>query len=282
MERCQGTLEDLVKGRYRGKSVGSTKQILFQISNGLEYLHENSIIHCDIRPTSILISTPSSADTPRIKIAGFGQSFQKKLPTNEEERIESVETNNFAIFSWLEPECLQDPKNYTFDFDSDVFSFGLVCGYVSTGGAHPFGKTDKERERNLKTRNYNPAVFATLDPCLVDLIERAIVIQRTRRSPNLKNVLELHPYFWTDRKALDYIVTNYNEKITDKRNPAIMNSLEDIDDGLKDNILNGNWRDYLAINHPKIDALTHNHFYDGTKIFHLLRFIRNKVNFLTI
>lgn len=280
-------MEDLVKGSYTGETVGSTKQILFQIANGLKYLHESYIVHCDIRPISIFISKPlrNSDDAPRIIIARFGQSIRKRKLTRKDiedgissDVTEPVDTTDPAACSWVEPDLLRYPDDYEFGFYTDIFSFGLVCGYTATGGEHPFGKTDEERKSNLVERNYNPSVFDSLDPCLLDLIERTIVFQTERRYERFNTILKF-PFFWTDNEALDYLVTNFNDKINNKNDPTVMNSLEAIDESTRDQILNGNWKDYLQINYPKIYAHAVHSSFDGTKIFHLLRFIRNKVTF---
>ena len=98
-ERCDGTLEDIVKKTYTGFAVGSMKQILCQIGNGLKYLHQNGIIRCDIRPSTIFISKPlrNTDERPKMKIAKFGQS--ERVLQHTEEDIENGISSDVAIIN---------------------------------------------------------------------------------------------------------------------------------------------------------------------------------------
>ena len=56
--------------------------------------------------------------------------------------------------------------------------------------------------------------FQSLDPSLLDLVERAINISKSDR-PSMETILNL-PYFWTDKKSLDYFVTIFNDQLNVK------------------------------------------------------------------
>ena len=284
-ERCDGTLEDIVKKTYTGFAVGSMKQILCQIGNGLKYLHQNGIIHCDIRPSTIFISKPlrNTDERPKMKIAKFGQSERVLQRTEEdiENKISSdvankLESRTPDSLGWIEPMAHIMPSEFEFTKKSDVFSFGLLCGYASSSGQHPFGQNDKDRQRNLKEENYNMDCFQSLDPSLLDLVERAINISKSDR-PSMETILNL-PYFWTDKKSLDYFVTIFNDQLNVKnsihRTELEGNGQMDI----KVKVLNTNWRTFLKNESPQVEAMA-DRSYDGESIFHLIRFIRNKVRY---
>ena len=73
-ELCQGTLENFVNSTYKGQDVGSKLEILKQITQGLEYLHSNNVVHRDIKPQNILISFPNGSVPPLMKLTDFGIS----------------------------------------------------------------------------------------------------------------------------------------------------------------------------------------------------------------
>lgn len=72
MELCASTFQDLILGLYTGPKVGSHKEVLLQISRGVEYLHSNGVVHRDIKPANIYISLPNGAKPPLMKIGDIG------------------------------------------------------------------------------------------------------------------------------------------------------------------------------------------------------------------
>lgn len=57
-------------------NIKQIKYIFFQIIEGVDYLHENGILHRDIKPGNILINK----DSLEVKIADFGLSRHFSLP----------------------------------------------------------------------------------------------------------------------------------------------------------------------------------------------------------
>ena len=97
-------------------------RLIREIADSLSYLHRHQIIHCDIKPSNILLTD----ETPhRIKICDFGQSRGMAA-----EGFEPVGTPLYAS-----PEQLRDPTNSTEGrgFQWDVYSFGVVAFKLLTG-----------------------------------------------------------------------------------------------------------------------------------------------------
>lgn len=97
-------------------------RLIRDIADALAYLHRNQIIHCDIKPSNILLTD----ETPfHIKICDFGQS--RGLAA---EGFEPVGTPLYAS-----PEQLRDPRNSTGGrgFRWDVYSFGVLAYKLLTG-----------------------------------------------------------------------------------------------------------------------------------------------------
>ena len=53
-ELCNGTLDDLVKGRYNGAPIIRINWLIVrQIVVGLCYLHRNGVVHRDLNPRNV-------------------------------------------------------------------------------------------------------------------------------------------------------------------------------------------------------------------------------------
>jgi serine/threonine protein kinase len=102
------SLKSLINNNFfDSEQINLIKWIIYQITFGLYYLHSNSIIHHDIKPSNIIIS--GNGD---ISIINFDLAIYK------EEKSESFE------LSYLAPECLIESK--TIDEKIDMWSLGVV------------------------------------------------------------------------------------------------------------------------------------------------------------
>ncbi|KAF8150290.1 kinase-like domain-containing protein [Mycena galopus ATCC 62051] len=99
-------------------------KLLYQIAQGLEYLHSRNIVHGDLRGTNILIQEDWSAC-----LADFGLStFADATATMSSTRAGSL--------YWMAPELLL-PERFGLKFArtpaTDVYAFGCVCIELYTG-----------------------------------------------------------------------------------------------------------------------------------------------------
>ncbi|XP_057976033.1 mitogen-activated protein kinase kinase kinase 20-like [Malania oleifera] len=94
-----------------------------KILQGLQYLHENGIVHCDLKCKNVLLDSSGN-----IKLADFGCA--KRL---------DARTSRVSIHSWqpicgtplwMAPEVL---RNEGLDFASDVWSLGCTVVEMATG-----------------------------------------------------------------------------------------------------------------------------------------------------
>lgn len=106
MEYCQMSLRKYLDER-RDVNYSFNVHIIAQISQGLEYLHQNGIVHRDIKPDNILLA---SFDPPNVKIADFGLAQYVFDEEVEEEK---------GSFFYRAPEEF-------FDHRADIYSLGVV------------------------------------------------------------------------------------------------------------------------------------------------------------
>jgi len=111
-ELCSGTLMD----KELLKDVGSKREVIEQICQGLLFLHQKNIIHHDIKPANILISRYNgSREKGRgVKLSDYRHSL------NPEEN-ESDQDLSPSSRQWMAPEIFQKSR-YT--PAADIFSLG--------------------------------------------------------------------------------------------------------------------------------------------------------------
>jgi len=99
-------------------------KLLYEIAQGLQYLHSCQIVHGDLRGANILIKEDWSAC-----LADFGLSTFSDATA-------SITTKRGGSLYWMAPELL-DPDRFGIKFvrtpASDVYAFGCVCLELYTG-----------------------------------------------------------------------------------------------------------------------------------------------------
>ncbi|XP_038711725.1 probable serine/threonine-protein kinase PBL19 [Tripterygium wilfordii] len=143
---CNGSLDQHIsKHARRPLSWEKRMKIAMGAAKGLLYLHENNIIHRDMRPNNILVTHDYES-----MLGDFG------LARKQEDSDHSSETRVVGTLGYLAPEYAECGK---VSKKTDVYSFGVVLLQLITG----FKTTDKRLGGKslvgwarplLKERNY--------------------------------------------------------------------------------------------------------------------------------
>lgn len=104
--------------------------LLRQLSAGLAAAHQNGVIHCDLKPSNILVN-----EQYQLKITDFGIACLSTPVIGEEESAKPIQ---YGSLYFMSPEQI---KNQTLDYRTDIFSFGIIA-YQVIVGSHPFNSSD--------------------------------------------------------------------------------------------------------------------------------------------
>lgn len=117
MELVEGvTLKEYIKNKGRLPTREATS-IALQISAGLEAAHNNGIIHRDVKPQNIIISTDG-----KVKVADFGIA-----------RAATTNTINSGVMGSVHYSSPEQSRGGYSDEKSDIYSLGITMYEMLTG-----------------------------------------------------------------------------------------------------------------------------------------------------
>ena len=146
-------------------SVRETTGICLQVASGLEAAHNNGIIHRDVKPQNIIISTDGTA-----KVADFGIA-----------RAASADTINSNVMGSVHYSAPEQSRGGFSDAKSDIYSLGITMYEMLTGRV-PFDG-DSTVEVALKHLQEEILSPREIIPDLPRAIEQ-IILKCTQKSPD--------------------------------------------------------------------------------------------------
>jgi len=181
MELVPGTdLKTMIK--QRGKfSVDEAINLIVQACEGIGYAHRAGLVHCDVKPHNMLVSTEG-----RLKVTDFGiaRALASILPDEQAEIV------------WGSPQYFapEQAAGQAPSPASDVYSLGVIL-YEMLAGQLPFNATDPEELARMhrETRPVSPRRFnSQISPVLEQIILKVLSkepSQRYRSADQLGRVL---------------------------------------------------------------------------------------------
>ncbi|KFZ14636.1 hypothetical protein V502_05977 [Pseudogymnoascus sp. VKM F-4520 (FW-2644)] len=308
LELCSASLADVIEKPQLHRDLAQSGErdlpnVLYQITNGLQHLHNLRIVHRDLKPQNILVSMGKDG-RPRLLVSDFG--LCKKLE-GEQSSFRATTAHAAGTSGWRAPELLLDDDlregsvtamestlssshstsgiplisadlmpNRRATRAIDIFSLGLVFFYVLTKGSHPFDCGDRYmREVNIRKGEYKLSLLDVLGDYAfeaTDLI-RSMLEQVPKARPTAKQVMS-HPFFWSAKKRLNFLcdVSDHFEK--EKRDPP-SDALIELERWAPE-ITRGDFMKPLGKEFT--DSLGKQRKYTGARLLDLLRALRNKKN----
>ena len=120
-----GDLRKMVKKNGGPLSERQMLDVMLPIGRALQCLHENKILHLDIKPDNIMMSLEN--DTPAPKLIDFGLATHYATDgTPTSQRPLQGYTEGYAPFEQYSPITSFDPR-------IDIYAFSATCLYLLTG-----------------------------------------------------------------------------------------------------------------------------------------------------
>ena len=136
MEFCAGGSLDKYVDNY--ESFDQIDRLAVQCLLGLKALHENGVIHRDLKPVNILLDSSENVKLTDFGIAGFQNARMTRR--NFLGYAEAV----FGTYAYMPPEQLNQKISFkTMSPSTDIFSFGVTFYEILTGKL-PFGPLESE------------------------------------------------------------------------------------------------------------------------------------------
>jgi serine/threonine-protein kinase len=145
--------------------VENVAQILIDMAEGLEHMHENGFMHLDFKPENVLVTRNAS-----VRLVDF--DLAQPIP----DKPKKASGKNPGTPAYMAPEqLLGEPISHR----ADIFSYG-VAAYELLTNQKPFpGETPGEilgrqldRSSFVEPRQYNPEMPASLQKVILRCLER--------------------------------------------------------------------------------------------------------------
>nr|XP_043616178.1 serine/threonine-protein kinase STY46-like [Erigeron canadensis] len=151
-----GSLYDFLHNQRGQFDVPTILKIGIHVSKGMNYLHENNIIHRDLKSANLLID-----ENGIIKVSDFGVA-----------RVQSksgVMTAETGTYRWMAPEVIE---HRPYDHKADVFSFGIVLWELLTSKLPYANMTPLQAAIGVVQKGLRPVIPKHTHPEIAELLER--------------------------------------------------------------------------------------------------------------
>ena len=176
------TLEEWVLGHYK-VHIGSSKDVIHQIGNGLNFFHQKDINFRVLNPSTVFITPPKGSGLPRVKL-GFWAFPRRCLDENVS--IPLISMMSGLDQKWTAPELLLSTVT-SFTKEMDVYSYGALIFYILA--KKPLGKCLSA----LQVQQLTQVVTQEQANYAYDLISLLLNPDHQLR-PTITEVLK-HPFF---------------------------------------------------------------------------------------
>ncbi|XP_055593096.1 serine/threonine-protein kinase D1 isoform X2 [Uranotaenia lowii] len=194
MEKLKGDMLEMILSHQNGRlNERVTKFLITQILVALKYLHSRNIVHCDLKPENVLLS--SDNEFPQVKLCDFG--FARIIGEK------SFRRSVVGTPAYLAPEVL---RNKGYNRSLDMWSVGVII-YVSLSGTFPF---NEDEDINDQIQNaafmYPPNPWKEISSDAIDLINNLLQVKQRKRFTVDKSLL--HCWLqdlqtWNDLRILE-------------------------------------------------------------------------------
>ncbi|XP_004512230.1 serine/threonine-protein kinase STY17 [Cicer arietinum] len=170
----RGSLYDFL---HRQKGVFKLPSLLkaaIDVSKGMNYLHQNNIIHRDLKTANLLMD-----ENELVKVADFGVA---RVQTQS-----GVMTAETGTYRWMAPEVIEHKP---YDQKADVFSFGIALWELLTGELPYSYLTPLQAAVGVVQKGLRPTIPKNTHPRLSELLQRCWQ-QDPKERPAFSEIIEI-------------------------------------------------------------------------------------------
>ncbi|GAA0150768.1 non-receptor serine/threonine protein kinase [Lithospermum erythrorhizon] len=180
---------------YLHKQKGTFKfptllKVAIDVSKGMNYLHQNNIIHRDLKAANLLMD-----ENEVVKVADFGVARVRAQT--------GVMTAETGTYRWMAPEVIEHKP---YDHKADVFSFGVVLWELLTGKLPYEYLTPLQAAIGVVQKGLRPTIPKNTNVRFAELLERC-----WQQDPSLR------PDFTEIVKVLQLIVKEVTDAADDRQ-----------------------------------------------------------------
>lgn len=186
MEYC--VTQDLSKAIWQNRSSQYPEKVVkhvgTQIMLAVRHLHKNGILHCNLKPSNILVD-----DYGNTRLC----DFKKALILNKISTLDIKKNKSAMTPCYTAPELFDE--NGVYDFKSDIWAMGCIIYELATGQVPFFDESVKKLMSKIINDgvNFNKKELSKFSDDFMDLIKAIL-----EKDPNKRlnwNEIERHP-FW--------------------------------------------------------------------------------------
>ncbi|KAG6827855.1 hypothetical protein H0H92_010245 [Tricholoma furcatifolium] len=123
-------------------------RFMFEVAEGMEYLHANGVLHGDLKAANVLVD-----DDMHCVISDFGQSEMK----NEAYRLSGMVPPRGTL-RWQAPELMSGETQLALTAAMDVYAFAILCVEILAMGRMPWPLLDDEAADRETEQHARPKV----------------------------------------------------------------------------------------------------------------------------
>ncbi|XP_011003100.1 PREDICTED: dual specificity protein kinase shkB-like isoform X1 [Populus euphratica] len=169
-----GSMYDFLHKQKGSLNLQSLLRVAIDVSKGMHCLHQNNIVHRDLKSANLLMDENGVA-----KVADFGVAR-----VQDHSGVMTAETGTYR---WMAPEVIEHKP---YDHKADVFSFGIVLWELLTGKLPYEHLSPLQAAVGVVQQGLRPSIPSHSHPKLAELLERCWQQDPSLR-PDFSEILEL-------------------------------------------------------------------------------------------
>uniref|UniRef100_A0A7I4E4F0 non-specific serine/threonine protein kinase n=1 Tax=Physcomitrium patens TaxID=3218 RepID=A0A7I4E4F0_PHYPA len=201
-----GSVYDYLRNQKALLKMPMLLRVAIDVSKGMDYLHQNKIIHRDLKAANLLLD-----ENEVVKVADFGVA-----------RVQSqsgVMTAETGTYRWMAPEIIEHKP---YGKKADMFSFGVVLWELLTGKVPYADMTPLQAAVGVVQKGLRPTIPKNIPPKLVDLLQRCWKTDPSERPEFSETTLILQEILKEVNEELD----NESKQPKDKKLSGLFSSFK--------------------------------------------------------